>query len=268
MSPSDGKNLPVQGLAVCYTCFNSMRTIERSLRSALALADRVVAVDSGSTDGTLELCRDLGVETVHRDWTTTAEQKGFAMSLCADSPWTLVLDSDETVQDDLAESIRSSIADAGPDDSGFSMNRVIWLHGKPLRHTFQPEWRLRLVRSEVAEVSGDRVGGHDRVGVRSGRVHRLQGSLRHDSWANVRDMLDRGVRYGARAAGSAEKGGRAINLLVNPPAGFLKQLVLRRSFLDGWRGWVAAGGVASQSLAKHIAIMERRSREREDSRSS
>ena len=268
MSLVDGKNSPVPGLAICYTCFNSMRTIERSLRSALNLSGRIVAVDSGSTDGTKELCRELGVEVVHRDWTNPTEQKSFGMSLCADSPWTLVLDSDETIQDDLAESIRNAIVNAGPDDSGFSMNRMTWLHGKPLRHTFQPEWRLRLVRSEFANVKGDKVGGHDRLLVRSGQLHRLRGTLRHDSWVNGVDMLKRGVRYGARAGGSAESGGRPINLLVNPAAGFLKQLILRRGFLDGWRGWVAAGGVASQALAKHIAIMERRAREREDSRSS
>ena len=81
-------------------------------------------------------------------------------------------------------------------------------------------------------------------------------------------MLARGVSWGVQTGRAAEKGGHQINLLVNPAAAFLKQLLLRRAILDGWRGWVAAGGVASQTLAKHIAIMERREREREASRSS
>lgn len=239
----------------------------RSLPRALRLSSRVIAVDSGSTDGTVEYCRELGVEVVHRDWTTMAEQRAFAMSLCSDSAWTLVLDSDESIEDDLASSIRTQLANATNDVSGFEMNRVTWLHGRPLCHTFQPEWRVRLVKSSLGHVRGNAVGGHDRVEVTEGRTLRLSGTLRHDSWDGVRDMLERGVRYGVRAAGTDADGGRAINLLVNPAAGFLKQLVLRRGFLDGWRGWVAAGGVAAQALAKHIAIMERRACEQEDSRS-
>ena len=267
MSAEDAATQPIDELAICYTTFNSMRTLERSLAGALRLTRSIYVVDSGSTDGTIEFCRDHGIEPVHRDWTNTVEQKRFIMSFAAGHAWTLLLDSDESVDDDLAESIRSSIPGAGPEISGFDLNRVTWIHGRPLRHTFQPEWRLRLVRTAAAELRGDRAGGHDRFEVTAGRVHRLEGTLRHDSWVDVRDMLERGVRYGARSGTSAEGGGNPINLLVNPAAGFLKQLVLRRGFLDGWRGWIAAGGVAAQALAKHIAIMERRRLERESSRS-
>ena len=81
-------------------------------------------------------------------------------------------------------------------------------------------------------------------------------------------MLGAGMRFGLRTGGSSRRGGRRINLIVNPAAAFLKQLILRKGFLDGWRGWVAAGGVASQALIKHVVIMDRRQRERESSRSS
>ena len=63
---------------------------------------KVFVVDSGSTDGTIELCRDHGIETIHRDWTNPTEQKAFAMSFCKERPWVLLLDSDETVLEDHA----------------------------------------------------------------------------------------------------------------------------------------------------------------------
>ena len=80
-------------------------------------------------------------------------------------------------------------------------------------------------------------------------------------------MLRRGVSWGVQTGRAAKKGGRVANLLFNPGIAFLKQLLVRRAILDGWRGWIAAGGVASQTMAKHIAIMERREQERESSRS-
>lgn len=267
MPESDHDEQPIDGLAVCYTAFNSMRTMERSLESALRLSSHVVVVDSGSTDGTIEHCRSLGVEPVHRDWTNPTEQKAFAMSFCSESTWLLLLDSDETVLDDLAPAIRAALAEAGPDDAGFELNRRTWFDGRPLRHAFQPEWRLRLVRTDRARILADPSGVHDRLEVTGGRVRRLSGILRHDSWEDAADMLRRGVSWGVQTGRAAKKGGRVANLLFNPGIAFLKQLLVRRAILDGWRGWIAAGGVASQTMAKHIAIMERREQERESSRS-
>ena len=86
-----------------------MRTFEPSLNAALALAKHIVVVDSGSTDGTKELCVAHGITPIHRDWTTPVEQKTFAMSLCTQSPWILLLDSDETILEDLAHNIRAAI---------------------------------------------------------------------------------------------------------------------------------------------------------------
>ena len=81
MNPTSSNTEPVAGLTVCYTCMNNMRTIPASLDSIRALADTVVVLDSGSTDGTIEHFREHGIETVHRDFTNPTEQKAHAMSL-------------------------------------------------------------------------------------------------------------------------------------------------------------------------------------------
>ena len=41
-------------LAVAITTCNNMRTIERTLKSVQPLAQKIVVVDSGSNDGTIE----------------------------------------------------------------------------------------------------------------------------------------------------------------------------------------------------------------------
>jgi len=266
MDSQDPHNTPMDDLTVCYTTFNSMRTMPQSLDAARTLAKHIVVIDSGSTDGTIELCQSHGIEPTHRDWTTPTEQKTFAMSFCGETPWTLLLDSDETVLDDLVGTIRQALANAEPDDCGFELNRVTWLDGKPLRHTFQPEWRLRLVRSDAAVIKSDPSGVHDHIELTRGQTHRIEGTLRHDSWADAGDMLARGVQWGVKTGRAAKRGGRVMNLCFNPAWSFLKQLLLKRAILDGWRGWVAAAGVASQTLCKHIAIMERRGQQRENDR--
>lgn len=244
-----------------------MRTLPTSLACTLGVAERILVVDSGSTDGTIEHCTKHGVEVVHREWTNMADQRAFAIQACGKTGWALSLDSDEILDEALCRSIRLELASVDASVHGFRMRRMTYLDGELLGHTFQPEWRLRLVRVAGARVKGDAVGGHDQIIV-DGTVRSLEGMLIHDSWINAKDMLERGLRYGFRASKTDRKGGTRLNLLINPAAAFFKQLVLRRGFLDGWRGWVAAAGVASQALAKHVAIMERRELEREDRRSS
>jgi hypothetical protein len=50
--------------------------------------------------------------------------------------------------------------------------------------------------------------------------------------------------------------GSYVRLLVSPPGAFFKQLVLRRAFLDGWPGWLAAASTGASALMKHAMLIE------------
>lgn len=248
-------------LAVAITTRDNLRTIGRTLDSVRGIARRVVVVDSGSTDGTIERCREAGAEIVPRAWAGHIAQKQFAIDLCRDHRWVLLLDSDESLETDLRAAIEHAVRTDDPARAGWQVNRKMWFLGGWLHHTFQPEWRLRLVRGGKARVVG--LDPHDRLEV-GGAVGRLRGDLRHDSWVDVQDMSSRHLAYARIAAETAPRGGSPLNLLFSPAGAMLKQLVLKGGFLDGGRGWIAAASTASATLAKHLFIAERRFQERGD----
>lgn len=252
-------------LAVTIPTFNSMRTIGRTLDSVKSIARRIIVVDSGSIDGTIDRCKDYGAEVIDHAWEGMVRQRQFTLDQCASHDWILSLDSDESIEPELRDSIIRALSQDNDRYSAFYLNRKVWFLGGWLNYTFQPEWRLRLVRGGQARVTsdgGDNGSHHDHIVV-DGRCLRLQGDCRHDSWADLSHMARKHLSF-AEAARARRSGGTLANILINPPAAFCKQYMLKRGFLDGWRGMVAAGAVASYTLLKHMFIAVERNRQPED----
>ena len=62
-------------LSVVIIAKNEAHNLPRCLESVKGLADEVVVVDSGSTDGTLDVCAQFGATVHQRPFTTYADQK-------------------------------------------------------------------------------------------------------------------------------------------------------------------------------------------------
>jgi hypothetical protein len=73
-------------------------------------------------------------------------------------------------------------------------------------------------------------------------------------------MMQRYLSYARICAANGYSGGSITNILFNPPSSMLKQLILKRGFLDGHRGLIAAAGVGVGTALKHLAIAENRLR--------
>jgi len=247
-------------LSVAIVCKNNESTIGRTLESVAGLAAQIVAVDSGSTDGTLGLLAEHGAEVIETEWRGFVATKQLAMDACG-CDWVLVLDSDESPDERLCGAIRSVIERDDDGITGYEMNRMTWYAGRPLRFVWQPEWRFRLLRRGAAEQAG--IDPHDYVAVVNGEnrgVGRLEGTLRHDSFVTIGEHLERQVRYArVSAQGLGERGqrGSVPRVVLSPAGAMFKQIVLKSGWRDGWRGWAAAGSTASATLMKHLMLLER-----------
>ena len=249
------QRLPISAAIITL---NEEKNLPRCLESLRDLVSEIVIIDSGSTDRTREIAEKAGAifETV--PWQGHIGQKNSALQRCA-GPWILCLDADEALSPELAASIRRLFENTGPAENGFYVNRLNFYLGQWIRHAWQPEWRLRIVRKSA----GPKWGGldpHDRLEV-TGATGRLNGNLLHWSFESLRDHFQKTLKYAEIMAGSYARSGRDCrwyHIIFSPWMAFLKILVLRSGWRDGWRGWVIAGAKWLNVFAKYAFLLERR----------
>ena len=106
--------------------------IERCLRSVAWADERIVIVDSATRDSTAEKARPLATDVVIRPWEGFVAAKRFAIERSS-RPWILWLDADEAVDPELADAIRSAVADARG-AAGFRLRRRNHYMGRVVSH--------------------------------------------------------------------------------------------------------------------------------------
>src|SRR6266540_2922257 len=162
-------------LSVAIITRNAASQLERCLAS-VAFAEEVVVVDSGSTDGTVELAARHGARVVRKEWLGFGAQKQFAVD-AASHEWLLCVDADECLSPELREAIVAELK--APRGFVYAMPRRNRFLGRWLKHgEGYPDWSVRLFHRAHARWGGELV--HEKVLTRS-PVLRLSGDLLHDA---------------------------------------------------------------------------------------
>jgi glycosyltransferase involved in cell wall biosynthesis len=226
-------------LSVVLITLDEEANLPRTLKS-VNWAQEIVVVDSGSTDGTLEIARKAGARVFEEPWKGFAAQKNSAIAH-ATGDWVLSLDADEEVSPELAREIQGLLA-GEPRFSAYRIPRLNHFLGKPLRHGgYWPDPKLRLFRRGSARFAQRPV--HETIEA-TGPVGTLKNPLIHHCYPTLDEYIEHMNRYSSAGAGLLVDSGRAPrsllallwNALLNPLATFLYNYFFRLGFLDGREG--------------------------------
>jgi glycosyltransferase involved in cell wall biosynthesis len=243
--------------------YNEEANIARTL-GKLSWAKRIVVIDSGSTDGTLDLLRiNPQVDLSHRAFTNFAEQWNFGLSRI-DTPWVLSLDADYELSQAFVEELKSISSDAS--EAGFEAPFVYRVNGKPLHGSLYPT-RTVLFRRVRAQYWLD--GHTQRVKV-DGPLGRLTSVIYHDDRKPLSRWLVSQQRYAREEAEyllaqRAEPLSRVDRLRLMawpaPIAALIYVLVVKRCLFDGWPGWYYALQRCFAEVLLALEIIDRRLRQ-------
>ncbi len=247
--------------AVIIAC-NEAHNITRCLASLQGLPDEIIVVDSGSTDGTTEICTSAGCRVIQKTFTGYGEQKQFAVD-AATNDWVLSIDADEEVTPALREEIRSLLSGDSVPFNGYYIPRDLVYLGRHMRFGGTSGERiLRLFNRKYGRFDGARV--HEKVEMQ-GETGRLEGKLLHFSYRDLANQFDKISRYATVSAGElAEKGKRYPGIWVGLKFTFtfITYYLIKGGLFDGYPGfmWALMRAVyASQKIARTIEIRKSRS---------
>jgi len=208
----------------------------------------VFVLDACSKDHTVQFARGAGAEVVQREWTDFVDARRFALTH-VQTPWVLMLDADEALDDVL----REAITDAGPEVDGYRVRRTTYFCGKPMR-LWSGEPLLRLfkpgrVRLETSPPSGAEAALHERW-VSDGPVGDLRGTLLHYSYPDATAYRTKFARYtGIEAEGSRASLPGLLAAVARGVLRFAYFLFVKGALLDGPGGIYVAYRSATYPVA-------------------
>src|SRR4051812_22370363 len=247
---------------------NEAANLPRCLES-VEWADEIFVVDSQSTDGSIEIAHQHGAEVVQFQFNGTwPKKKNWALeNLPFRNDWVFILDADEVLPPEAEQEFAQVSANPAT-VSGYWINRRFMFMGKWLRHSYYPNWNLRLFRhssgryeklTDADTQSGDNEV-HEHVIV-NGATGRLRCEMDHYAFPTVEVFVEKHNRYSnweARVSAERKLSGSDARISSNavsrrrklkqfsqrlpfrPFLRFLYIYIWQKGFLDGREGYYFA----------------------------
>lgn len=240
-------------LSVTIITKNGAKTIEKCLMSVEKLADEIIVLDSGSTDNTIEICKQYTDQVFHTDWPGYGPQKRRAVEK-ATSEWILSLDDDEWLSTELQNEIINTLKNPSAKLYGFPRHNMYcghWItHG-----SVGKDIAIRLFKRGIATFNKKIV--HEGL-ITNEKPHYLKSPLYHNSYLSYEALLDRLNQYTSLSAEERFNAGKKTTFkkaVVSALWAFIKAYFIRAGFLDGKIGFVVALTSAESSFYRHIKLL-------------
>ena len=278
-------------ITVIIAAKNESENIGRCLK-ALGKAERVVVVDSGSSDGMVGIVEATGAELVQFEYSGGYPKKRqWALeNLEIRTDWTLLLDADEFVPEGLWREIEAVVEGNGPCD-GYYITKGYHFLGRKFRYggfSFQAMLLFRTGAGKFenlidAPETGLDMEVHERV-IIDGNTSRLKTPLVHEDFKGLHAYIDRHNRYatwesqlrwfekhhgqygqgesiGAKLSGDAQSRRRYLKRIAmavpcEPLLWFAYHYLLRGAFLEGKEGFIASAIRSGYIALVHAKMYE------------
>jgi len=215
--------------------------ITNTIESVIDFVDEVIVIDSGSTDGTQDLARQLGCKVFFNKWNGYGPQKRFGED-CTKNEWLLNLDADEYLSDQIKSEILQIFDDNNKHYNFFSMKVTpIYPNWKKPRLFSASHQCVRLYNKRFGRFSNSPV--HDSVETNNSKVFYFKNHIYHNSVRSFTHLIEKEESYiqlQSKTLKDKNKIFLFLRIFVEFPLAFIKYYFIRRHFTGALTGLVTA----------------------------
>jgi len=238
-------------ISVVIITKNESHVIRNTLQSLQPVINDVVIVDSGSTDNTVELCRQLNATVIETNWAGYGINKNKGIA-AAKNDWILSLDADESIDDELKHSLQQ--LSLQNENEVFNIRFKNFFCNKWIRFG---EWgfdkHIRLFNRNSVQWNNAAV--HENLVLPAGvKVTMLKGNILHYTVHNRQEYADKMAGYARMNAKKYFESGKKPNFFkqyLSPVFAFVQHYIFRLGFLDGKEGLIIARTTARYTFMKY-----------------
>ena len=178
---------------------NEEVNIERCLNSVRGLCRRMVVVDSGSTDRTVELAKACGAEGFFHEFEYYARQFNWGLEHCGvATKWVIRIDADEQFPPELCEEIEAQMAAHDADDvNGMTLEATYFFMGRALTHGSKKR-KLMVFKNGIGRIEDRRRDAHTILS--RGESVSLKHNFLHYDFKDLDNFIGRYNWYATREA--------------------------------------------------------------------
>jgi glycosyltransferase involved in cell wall biosynthesis len=245
----------IYSLSVTIITKDEADRITRCLESVKDLADEIIVFDSGSADATLDIVRGYTDKIWQTDWPGFGKQKQRALEQ-ATCDWVLAIDADEALDEKMRQSVQTLLQKDRGNVVAVKMPWAATIYGKRLTHGRSARAPLRMVWREGASFTDAEV--HEALLHAPGDTITLQGRLLHFTHRNYGHAMHKGAEYAWLSSQKYFDSGRRchslMSALIRSIWTFINVYFIRRGFLDGSVGLLAAFLYAQNNFNKYAGL--------------
>ncbi len=245
---------PTPSLCIGVLTLNEAQRIRQCLESA-RFAQQLIVIDSGSTDGTADLARELGAQVhVYPDWRGFAEQRNRLLQH-VQADYVFFLDADEVITPELRQEMQAALASGQT-----AIWRVVWeqvAFGQRLRWMKGGGGLSRLF--PVRHLRGFDGVVHENPLIEPPGLpekvfkHKLLHYSRETVYASLLKLAQY-VQLGALKRARQGKRGGVLRGLLSGAANFFRLYILGRGFMCGRAGFLFCFFIALECFFRYVAL--------------
>lgn len=220
--------------------YNEEALLKDCLQSVINKSDEIVILDLGSTDNTLNICKEFKAKIfTHQRVNFVEKVRNLAISK-AKGDWVLILDPDERVSFTLWEKLLMVVKE--DKYTAINIPRKNIFFGRWINHTnWWPDRHVRFFKKGKVSWQ-EKIHLYPKV---DGKMLDLPAikevAIEHFGYSTVGDFIDRQNRYSTIEAQNLYQAGERFswsNFFWKPSREFLVRFIKHAGFLDGWHGFV------------------------------